>query len=149
MTTKTPLIFRDIERLLRYIHEHRNLCHPRQFIITFFCLNATLLEMLGRNRALQRHDGYNGIYSFLAEDVEDIQGLMDVFSAPREAHLKSIDWSNTNAEKVFIDIERSKVYLTTDSLSFTEMCRHRLQGTNVKKFLVDLKIRPAAVEQSA
>ena len=136
----TPLTYRDIYQLLQYIHYNRNFENPRQFHIQIYSTDTILLSHMSNVNVANIKD--NTIL-YTVEHVEDIQQYMEIFNT-RDNHIKTIEWGNHNQEEILIDVLKSKVYLKTDSLSFTEMCRHKLNGTAVKKFMIDLKIRPAA-----
>jgi len=54
--------------------------------------------------------------------------------------LERIIWRNFDSI-VTLNCGRRELLIETDSLSFVEICRHKLTGQNVGKILVDLKPR--------
>lgn len=68
--------------------------------------------------------------SSAVRDLSDRQGT----------RILQIFWAN-NDSSVILDCSDRSLFIKTASLSFTEICRHKLTGQGVSKITVDLKPR--------
>jgi hypothetical protein len=68
--------------------------------------------------------------SSAVRDLSDRQGI----------RILQIAWSN-NDSSIILDCSERSLFIKTASLSFTEICRHKLTEQGVSKIVVDLKPR--------
>jgi hypothetical protein len=97
------------------------------------------------------NDLLQGITSFtppVIDDVESISMRCKVVGATGLVALyqetpytiEKISWKGEGGNSIRIDCLTREVYLYTESVSFAELCRHKLTGEHVRKFIVDLRI---------
>lgn len=55
--------------------------------------------------------------------------------------IEAIRWKGEVGQSIRIDCLTREITLVTDSIAFAEICRHKVTGQRVRKFLVDLKIQ--------
>jgi hypothetical protein len=69
-----------------------------------------------------------------------VQGLVNIrrVSERQGTSILRIGWSNRDST-IAIDMLERTLHIKTASLSFVEICRHKLTGQNVSKITVDLK----------
>ena len=73
--------------------------------------------------------------------VEGLAALKDLFNYPSSLTIQTIDWVGVRNCSVHIDVPRRQVHLRTDSISFVELCRHKLSRSGVHRMSVDLSVR--------
>jgi hypothetical protein len=81
--------------------------------------------------------------------VEGVQGVADLFYHKPYA-VEKVYWrggsgssgSNGGAHgnEVRIDCAAREIHISTSSISFIEICRHKMVGQNVRKITIDLKM---------
>ena len=69
-----------------------------------------------------------------------VQGSLNIraISESEGTYIKSIFWAN-NDSNISIDFDSRSIHITAKSLSFVEICRHKLSEQKVSKIMVDLK----------
>lgn len=69
-----------------------------------------------------------------------VQGSSTIraISESEDTYLKSIFWAN-NDSTISINFDARSIHIATKSLSFVEICRHKLSDQKVSKIIVDLK----------
>ena len=138
----SPFQFHNIVHLLEYLAGHGDQ-HPA---------NATFsvkMALDGENELQDAiTDQLRQISDVVADFVSSVQFRCDVEGVQQVAQLylhtpyriQRITWSG-QGHKVAIECKTREVEIATDSLSFVELCRHKLTAQGVRKMTVDLNIR--------
>ena len=71
--------------------------------------------------------------------VEGVAGVANIFHNTPYT-VEKIEW-RSHGNDVRIDCINREVHISTDSISFIELCRHNMTGQRVRKFTVSLKIQ--------
>lgn len=143
--TVHPFEMRNLIHLLEYIAAHSAGGTPAAEFTVKLTLNSDT-NYDSDNELLQ------GITSITPGAIEDIQvvsvrckvagvaGLAALFQHTPYS-IERISWKGDGGHSIRIDCLTREVYLSTESVGFTEICRHKLTGERVRKFIVDLKIQ--------
>jgi hypothetical protein len=71
--------------------------------------------------------------------VEGVAGVSNLFHHTPYT-VEKVEW-RSHGNDVRIDCVNREVQIATDSISFVELCRHKMTGQRVRKFTVSLKIQ--------
>jgi hypothetical protein len=72
-------------------------------------------------------------------NVEGVAGIANLFHHTPYT-VEKVEW-RAHGNDVRIDCVNREVHIATDSISFVELCRHKMTGQRVRKFTVSLKIQ--------
>jgi len=137
-----PFGFDNIVQLLEYLATHS----AQSPAFAAFSAKMALDADEDYADSLTRHID-NGFISDSAElssitfrcSVEGVAGVANLFQ--RTPYLvEKVEW-RAHGNDVRIDCVNREVHITTDSISFIELCRHKMTGQRVRKFTVSLKIQ--------
>ena len=125
-----PLEYCNLKPLLEYLNTH----------------SYTSKAVYGLK--IQSSTGIHPEYSFAIGPIEPsvfemtVQGSSAIrnISERQGTLILQIVWRNLDSNVMIDCIERS-IFIKTSSLSFAEICRHKLSHQGVSKILVDLKPR--------
>ena len=126
--------------------QHLDYCNLKQLLEYLNTHSYTSKAEYGLK--IQSSTGIHPEHSFAVGPIEPSVFEMTVQGSPairkiseREGTLiRQIVWRNLDSTVIIDCIERS-IFIKTSSLSFAEICRHKLSHQGVSKILVDLKPR--------
>ena len=125
-----PLDYSSLKQLLEYLDAH------------------SYTPKAHYNLKVMSSTGHHPEYSYAIGPIEPsifemtVQGSSAVrdLSDRQGTRILQIAWSN-NDSSIILDCSERSLFIKTASLSFTEICRHKLTGQGVSKIVVDLKPR--------
>ncbi len=141
--TVHPFEMRNLIHLVEYLADH-SAERRAEFTVKLTLNSDTNYDI--DNELLQ---GITSVTPHVIEDVESLSMRCKVFGATGLGTLyqetpytiEKISWKGESGNSIRIDCLTREVYLYTESVSFAEICRHKLTGEHVRKFIVDLKVR--------
>jgi hypothetical protein len=137
-----PFQFHNLVQLLEYLASHSD--QP--------ACAATFSVKMALEGGDQAHDAIvdqlRDISNVIADDLISVQFRCSVDGVEQVAQLflnspyriQRIAWAG-QGHRVTIDCKAREIEIATDSLSFVELCRHKMTAQGVRKMTVDLKIR--------
>lgn len=138
----SPFQFHNIVHLLEYLAGHGD--QPPA--------NATFSVKMALEGENELHEAISDqlrqVSDVVADFVSSVQFRCDVEGVEQVAQLylhtpyriQRIMWSG-QGNRVVIECKTRELEISTDSLSFVELCRHKMTAQGVRKMTVDLKIR--------
>ena len=118
-----PFTFSELRHLLEYLDGH-----------------AAIPQSIYHIRFWAPCQDNDSVGSYLTKTKTRGSRSIQRISDRPEVELDRIIWRNRDSI-ITLNCGRRELLIETDSLSFVEICRHKLTGQNVGKILVDLKPR--------
>lgn len=141
-----PFDMSNLVHLLEYLAQYSTAPPPlAEFIVRLTLDSDTNYDNdndIIRNINSVAPDAVGNVQAFsMRSKVVGVAGVASLFQETPYS-IEKIHWKGgVTGEAVRIDCLTREITLSTDSLTFTEICRHKLTGQRVRKFIVDLKIQ--------
>jgi hypothetical protein len=140
-----PFDFQNIVHLVEYLVEHSpEVAHRVPFHVKLSIrpgdTGTEILEQLYPLEQLCSAIHAEPISMSFRGTFTGLGALVNLFEATPYT-IESITWKGGHGNEVTVDCIAREVHVATDSISFLEICRHKMTGQGVRKFTADLKIQ--------
>jgi hypothetical protein len=140
--------FAQLRSLLEYLVSQSDDQHLTEFEVKIKTSDTNFLQAHAyAHPALQTAESMR--CTVFCHSLRSLEDLFVISEQEREYRIQSLYWrsdadssshDSTSYKSVRINLVSREVEIHTDSISFLEICRHRLTGQGIRKIAVDLKI---------
>ncbi len=132
----TPFSYSDLRSLIEFLTYHSQNTTAPGFTVS---LNLVPHDYTLSSLLFPAQQNPISIFKVATEiHVDTIKGLEELFHYPGTVQVQTVIWKGMFNSRLTINCLERTVKIYTDSISFMELCRHKLMRKGVHQFTVEL-----------